>query len=145
MSSSEKVVDIYEIAASKARRSTSSFWSNLYSRFAQWREELNLPNPGTVESLQREVKRPSISPLLLLGPFAYFFVYLSPVVHLASYAFDGGRADLNKSLSINPIFQVQHSFHLGSQFAPSSYSFGAIFVQGKVRLIEHHFMQQQQY
>jgi mitochondrial import receptor subunit TOM40 len=56
-------------------------------------------------------------------------------VHLANYAFDGGRADLNKSLSINPVFQVQHSFHLGSQVAPSSYSFGAIFVQGKVRLI----------
>jgi len=27
-----------------------------YSRFSQWRKSLDLPNPGTVENLQKEVK-----------------------------------------------------------------------------------------
>jgi hypothetical protein len=30
--------------------------ANVYHRFAQWRTDLGLPNPGTVENLQKEVK-----------------------------------------------------------------------------------------
>lgn len=49
-----------------------------------------------------------------------------------NYLFEGGRADLTKSLSMNPAFQVTHSFALGSQAAPSSYNFGAIFANENV-------------
>lgn len=52
---------------------------------------------------------------------------------LTNYAFDGARADLSKSLSMNPMFQVTHSFHLGSQTSPPTYHFGAMFANDKVR------------
>lgn len=52
--------------------------------------------------------------------------------HLNNYMFDGARADLTKSLSMNPLFQVTHSFAMGSQTLPSSYNFGAIFANQKV-------------
>jgi mitochondrial import receptor subunit TOM40 len=47
--------------------------------------------------------------------------------------FDGARADLTKSLSMNPAFQVTHSFALGAQNAPPSYNFGAVFANNNVR------------
>ncbi|KAF9005661.1 eukaryotic porin/Tom40 [Cyathus striatus] len=87
-----------------------------YDRFAQWRSDLGLPNPGSVENLQKEVK-----------------VFL-PATHLSNYIFDGARADLTKNLSMNPMFQVTHSFALGSQSLPSSYNLGAIFANEKVFL-----------
>lgn len=34
---------------------------------------------------------------------------------------------------MNPLFQVTHSFALGSQTAPASYNFGAVFANPKVR------------
>lgn len=43
---------------------------NAYSRFSQWRTALDLPNPGTAENLQKEVKsawqllRPLSRPIL---------------------------------------------------------------------------------
>lgn len=73
------------------------------------RNRLELSNPGTVEHLQREVKG----------------------VHTTNFMFDGARADLTKALSINPIFQVTHAFSMGSQAAPSSYNFGAVFGDSK--------------
>ncbi|CAA7271690.1 unnamed protein product [Cyclocybe aegerita] len=85
---------------------------NAYDRFARWRADLGLPQPGTVENLQKEVK----------------------ATHLSNYIFDGARADLTKGLSINPLFQVTHSFALGSQTLPPSYNFGAIFANPKVFL-----------
>ncbi|TFK42571.1 eukaryotic porin-domain-containing protein [Crucibulum laeve] len=85
---------------------------NAYDRFSQWRRDLGLPHPGTVENLQKEVK----------------------ATHLSNYIFDGARADLTKSLSMNPLFQVTHSFALGSQTLPSSYNFGAVFASEKVFL-----------
>ncbi|KAG7092469.1 hypothetical protein E1B28_008821 [Marasmius oreades] len=91
--------------------SSNSFPLSLYNRFSKWRSELGLPNPGSVENLQKEVK----------------------VVHLTNYAFEGGRADITKSMSMNPLFQVTHSFALGSQNT-SSYNFGAIFANEKVFL-----------
>lgn len=58
-------------------------------------------------------------------------------IHVATlatnYLFEGGRADLTKSLSMNPAFQVTHSFALGSQTTPSSYNFAAIFANENVR------------
>ena len=64
------------------------------------------------------------------------FRYLTVVksaTHLTNYIFDGARADLTKALSVNPAFQVTHSFSLASQTAPPSYNFGAIFANSKVR------------
>jgi hypothetical protein len=46
--------------------------------------------------------------------------------------FDGARADLTKSLSMNPAFQVTHSFILGSQVSAPSYNFGAVFANNDV-------------
>lgn len=54
---------------------------------------------------------------------------------LNNYMFDGARADLSKSLSMNPGFNVTHSFTLGSQTAPPAYHFGAIFANEKVRSV----------
>lgn len=85
---------------------------NAYDRFAQWRADLGLPHPGTVENLQKEAKS----------------------THLSNFIFDGARADLTKSLSMNPLFQVTHAFALGSQTLPSSYNFGAIFANQRVFL-----------
>jgi len=80
-------------------------FTNIYSRFDAWRTALDLPNPGTVENMQKEVK----------------------TVHLANFAFDGARADLTKVLSVQPAFQVTHSFALGSQTQQPSYNFGALY------------------
>ena len=30
--------------------------SNVYNRFARWRTDLDLPQPGSIENLQKEVK-----------------------------------------------------------------------------------------
>ncbi|KAG6818105.1 hypothetical protein H0H87_000009 [Tephrocybe sp. NHM501043] len=87
-------------------------FTDVYDRFNQWRTDLGLPHPGTVENLQKEVK----------------------ATHLTNYIFDGARADLTKSLSANPLFQVTHSFALGSQTMPSSYNFGAIFANQSIFL-----------
>ena len=57
--------------------------------------------------------------------------------------FDGARADLSKSLNMNPAFQVTHSFTLGaSQANPmggpptagggGTYNFGALYATSKV-------------
>ncbi|OBZ69074.1 Mitochondrial import receptor subunit TOM40 [Grifola frondosa] len=89
---------------------SGSAFANLYNRFATWRKALDLPCPGTVENLQKEVK----------------------ATHLTNFFFDGGRADLSKNLSMNPAFQVSHSFTLGSQTAAPSYNFGAVFADNNL-------------
>ncbi|KAM6500513.1 Eukaryotic porin/Tom40 [Amanita muscaria] len=86
--------------------------SRVYDRLSTWRAGLGLPQPGNVENLQKEVK----------------------TTHLSNYMFDGARADLTKSLSMNPLFQVTHSFALGSQTLPASYNFAAIFANPKLFL-----------
>lgn len=52
--------------------------------------------------------------------------------HLTNHFFDGARADLAKSLSMLPLFQVTHSFSLASQTAPPTYNFGAVFATNQV-------------
>jgi len=81
-------------------------------RLSRWRNDLGLPHPGTVENLQKEAKS----------------------THLTNYSFDGARADLTKSLSMSPLFQVTHSFAFGSPTIPSSYNFGAVFASTNVFL-----------
>ncbi|KAG0664613.1 translocase of outer mitochondrial membrane [Rhodotorula mucilaginosa] len=79
------------------------------------RDRLNLPEPGKYEDLGREVK----------------------LTHLTNYTFDGARADLAKTLSQVPAFQVTHSFALGSQggpmggISPGTYNFGAVYATSK--------------
>jgi mitochondrial import receptor subunit TOM40 len=101
---------------------------NVYDRFARWRADLGLPQPGTVENLQKEVKGNPFSCVCVL----YSRISSAAATHLSNYIFDGARADLTKSLSMNPLFQVTHSFALGSQTLPSSYNFGAIFANTRV-------------
>lgn len=77
-----------------------------FKALLEWKRALGLPNPGTFETLHKEVR--GVSPSTIL--------------------FDGAKADIAKGLS--PNFQVSHSFNLGSIAAPQSYSFGSIFVAG---------------
>ncbi|KZV80308.1 hypothetical protein EXIGLDRAFT_704122 [Exidia glandulosa HHB12029] len=79
----------------------------MLSRLTAWRASLDLTNPGTVENLQKEVKN----------------------THLTNYIFDGARADLSKTLSVNPAFQVTHSFALAQRESTPSYNFGAVFAR----------------
>jgi hypothetical protein len=59
---------------------------------------------------------------------------------LSNYTFDGARADLSKTLSQVPAFQVTHSFALGSNggpmggISPGTYNFGAVYATSKVRV-----------
>ena len=102
--------------------------TSLYARLAEWRKSLDLPNPGMVENLQKEVKRvsPNHCHSLAHANFA------SAVTHLTNFMFDGARADLSKNLSMNPAFQISHSFNLGSQVASPSYNFGALYATNSV-------------
>lgn len=54
------------------------------------------------------------------------------MTHLTNFTFDGAKADLSKSLSMDPAFQVQHSFSLASATQPPSYNFGAVFAKKDV-------------
>ncbi|CAO1613201.1 unnamed protein product [Sympodiomycopsis kandeliae] len=82
--------------------------SHAISSLQASREKLNLPNPGTIEHLTREVKG----------------------THLTNFIFDGARADLTKALSINPIFQVTHALSAGQSEGKPSYNFGAVYGSG---------------
>ena len=46
--------------------------------------------------------------------------------------FDGVKANLTKGLSMEPGFQVTHAFAMGSQTAPPSYNFSAVFAKSNV-------------
>ncbi|GAA5893976.1 hypothetical protein JCM5296_004123 [Sporobolomyces johnsonii] len=87
----------------------------LLDRLDAARDRLNLPEPGKHEDLGREVK----------------------TTHLTNYTFDGARADLSKTLSQVPAFQVTHSFAMGSQggpmggINPGTYNFGAVYATSK--------------
>lgn len=84
---------------------------NTYTRFEAWKDSFGLYQPGTAENLTKEIKQ----------------------THLTNFLFDGARADLTKGLSLNPAFQVTHSFSLASATAPPMYNFGAIYADNKVR------------
>jgi mitochondrial import receptor subunit TOM40 len=82
------------------------------------REALGLPYPGQLEHLSKEVDRD---------------------VFLNNYSFAGLRADITKAYNAgNPMFQVSHSFAMGSQTLPP-YSFGAIYGSPKVSLLDTSF------
>lgn len=74
------------------------------------REALGLHNPGTVENLSREVQKD---------------------VLLTNHTFSGMRADLTKSFSVSPLFQISHSFSMGAQGLPP-YTLATLFGTSKV-------------
>jgi len=78
---------------------------NTYRTFQERREALGLSNPGKVDDISREVQRD---------------------VFLTNQTFSGLRADLNKSFSIFPLFQISHAFSTGSQLL-SPYTFLALY------------------
>lgn len=88
----------------------STTLSDAYTFFSERREKLGLSNPGSVDNIAREVQRD---------------------VLLSNYTFSGLRADLTKAFSISPLFQVSHSFAIGSQNLPP-YTLAALFGTNKV-------------
>ncbi|KAG0238898.1 translocase of outer mitochondrial membrane [Actinomortierella wolfii] len=84
--------------------STTHSIKQAYARVQKFRDELNLPNPGSYEAVHREVKH----------------------TFLNNHVFDGGRCDITKVLT--PNFQATHSFAMGSATAPPSYNFGTAFI-----------------
>jgi mitochondrial import receptor subunit TOM40 len=83
---------------------------DLYAGFSERRDALGLPNPGTVERVDSEVKRD---------------------VLLSGSMFTGLRADITKALGVSPMFQTSHAFSMGSQALPP-YTFLATYGNPKV-------------
>ncbi|KYG43825.1 hypothetical protein M433DRAFT_70833 [Acidomyces richmondensis BFW] len=79
--------------------------SGLYHSFQDRRKALGLTNPGTVDNIAAETQRQ---------------------VFLTNQTFSGLRAELNKSFSIYPLFQISHAFSAGSQML-SPYTFLALY------------------
>lgn len=87
----------------------SSAVSDALQSFHERRQKLGLSNPGTTESLAKEVQRD---------------------VLLNNYMFTGLRADLTKAFSLSPLFQVSHQFAMGERLNP--YTFAALYGTSKV-------------
>ncbi|KAK3328419.1 eukaryotic porin/Tom40 [Cercophora scortea] len=83
--------------------------SDVYTSFQERRQKLGLSNPGTVETIAREVQRD---------------------VLLTNYMFSGLRADLTKAFSLAPLFQVSHQFALGERLNP--YTFAALYGTNRI-------------
>ncbi|KAF9095975.1 translocase of outer mitochondrial membrane [Mortierella sp. AD031] len=88
-------------------QSSTGFVGQVKDAFAKvnkFRNDLNLPNPGSFEGVNREVKH----------------------TFLTNHVFDGARCDITKVLT--PNFQVTHSFAMGAAGSPSTYNFGTAFI-----------------
>lgn len=85
--------------------------SEAYQAFSERRKKLGLSNPGTVETVAKEVQRD---------------------VFLTNYMHTGLRADVTKAFSISPLFQVSHQFAMGERLQP--YAFAALFGTSKMFL-----------
>ena len=82
-----------------------------YTSFQAKRDALELPHPGSVEGVAREVQRS---------------------VFLTNQMFSGLRATLTSSFSASPLFQTAHNFYMGNQQLPP-YDYAVIFGTPKVR------------
>ncbi|KAK0720648.1 mitochondrial import receptor subunit tom-40 [Lasiosphaeris hirsuta] len=82
---------------------------DVYASFQEKRARLGLSNPGTVETIAKEVQRD---------------------VLLTNYMFAGLRAEISKVFSLNPLFQVSHQFALGERLNP--YTFAAMYGTNKM-------------
>ncbi|RYP77035.1 hypothetical protein DL771_001325 [Monosporascus sp. 5C6A] len=89
--------------------------ADAFRSFSDRRAQLGLSNPGTIESISKEVQRE---------------------VSLTNYMHTGLRADLTKAVSISPLFQVSHQFALGEQMKPYAfaglYGTNNVFLQGSI-------------
>ncbi|QPG73537.1 hypothetical protein FOA43_000848 [Brettanomyces nanus] len=83
------------------------FVNNVATTISTHRQSLDLINPGTMENLNKEVEKD---------------------VFLTQYEFSGLRADLSKTFSMNPLFQVSHSFSTGGK--SPAYAFAGMFAAG---------------
>lgn len=77
----------------------------LLDGFGERRDALGLSYPGTIENVSKEVQRD---------------------VFVTNHMFTGLRADLAKTFSVSPLFQVAHAFTQGTQTLPP-YTFLASF------------------
>lgn len=83
--------------------------SSAYNAFSERRAKLGLSNPGSIDSVAKEVQRE---------------------VFLTNYMHTGLRADITKALSLSPLFQVSHQFAMGERMQP--YAFAALYGTNKV-------------
>lgn len=81
-----------------------------YLSFLERRDALGLSNPGTFENINREASRD---------------------VFLTNFMFSGLRAEWNKPISNNPIFQLSHQLSMGAQ-GMSPYTFSALYGSNRV-------------
>ncbi|KAI1342649.1 mitochondrial import receptor subunit TOM40 [Xylariaceae sp. FL0016] len=93
------------------RNPVSNAVSDAFQAFSNRRAKFGLSNPGTVETINKEVSRE---------------------VMLTNYMHSGIRADLTKAVSLSPLFQVSHQFAMGEHMKP--YAFAALFGSSKVFL-----------
>lgn len=84
---------------------------DLYGSFAERRKALGLPNPGTVETIAREVQGDVLP---------------------SNFMFTGLRADMTKVTSMSPLFRTTHSFVIGSQGNLPPYALSSMFGTDKV-------------
>ncbi|KAJ5902475.1 Mitochondrial import receptor subunit (Tom40) [Penicillium taxi] len=84
-----------------------------YSSFSARRALLNLPCPGTIDNLAREVQKD---------------------VLLSNFMFSGLRADLTKVFGMSPLFRVSHAFSMGSSSNMAPYNFSTMYGSPKVFL-----------
>ncbi|KAJ5246918.1 Mitochondrial import receptor subunit tom40 [Penicillium chermesinum] len=82
-----------------------------FNSFSERRAQLNLPNPGTVDNLAREVQKE---------------------VMLTNFMFSGIRADLTKVFGMSPLFRVSHAFSMGSSSSMAPYNLSAMYGSPKV-------------
>lgn len=99
-----------EIVSQNQSSSPFAKLRDVYSAFQERRQALGLSNPGTVESIAKEVQRD---------------------VFLNNLSFSGLRADLTKAFGVAPLFQVSHALSMGSQALPP-YSYGVLYGTPKV-------------
>ncbi|KAI5862764.1 eukaryotic porin-domain-containing protein [Durotheca rogersii] len=85
--------------------------SDAYRSFSDRRGKLGLSNPGSIETIAKEVQRE---------------------VSVTNYMHTGLRADLTKAVSLSPLFQVSHQFAMGEHMKP--YAFAGLFGTNKVFL-----------
>lgn len=89
----------------------SKFVSSVQHSVQQHRLSLDLVNPGVMENINKEVSRD---------------------VFLDLYAFQGLRADITKTFSMAPVFQIAHGFTIGAK--TPSYTFTSILANDQALL-----------
>jgi mitochondrial import receptor subunit TOM40 len=92
-----------------ANNPIASGLSDAYNAFQDRRAKLGLSNPGSVETVAREVQRDALA---------------------SGVMFSGLRAEISKVFCLNPLFQVSHQFAMGERLQP--YTFAALYGSSRV-------------